>query len=136
MVTQSAACHATSSHRNRQEGKEEEPQELHTYYALCPGCLPNPWEEPEKRESFTYKEMHWAGDLTAEVTQLAYDRYGSQATPPGAASTFSHFSSSTDANIRPQMDMSLSTVQKFVMDREAWRAAVHGVTKSWTRLSS
>ena len=33
------------------------------------------------------------------------------------------------------MDMSLSEVQELVMDREAWRAAIHGVTKSRTGLS-
>ena len=37
--------------------------------------------------------------------------------------------------ITDSMDMGLGRLQQLVMDREVWRAAVHGVTKSWTRLS-
>ena len=33
------------------------------------------------------------------------------------------------------MDLSLSELQELVMDREAWHAAIHGITKSWTELS-
>ena len=36
--------------------------------------------------------------------------------------------------ITDSMGMSLSKLQVLVMDREAWRAAIHGVTKSWTQL--
>ena len=38
--------------------------------------------------------------------------------------------------ITDTMNMGLGGLQELVMDREAWHAAVHGVTKSWTRLSN
>ena len=38
-------------------------------------------------------------------------------------------------DITDLVDVSLSELREMVMDREAWRAAIHGVAKSWTRLS-
>ena len=37
--------------------------------------------------------------------------------------------------ITDSMELSLGELQELVMDREAWHAAIHGVTKSWIRLS-
>ena len=38
--------------------------------------------------------------------------------------------------LNDSMDVSLSELQELVMDREAWSASIHGVTKNWTRLSN
>ena len=38
-------------------------------------------------------------------------------------------------DISDPMDVSLSELRELVMDREAWRAAIHGVAKSWTGLN-
>ena len=38
--------------------------------------------------------------------------------------------------ITDSMDMGLGELRELVMDREAWYAAIHGVTKSWTQLSN
>ena len=38
--------------------------------------------------------------------------------------------------ITDAMDMNLGKLQELVMDREGWHAAVHGVTKNWTRLGN
>ena len=41
----------------------------------------------------------------------------------------------TEDEMADSMDLSLSELRELVMDREAWRASIHGVTKSQTRLS-
>ena len=38
--------------------------------------------------------------------------------------------------ITDSMDVSLSELRELVMDRDAWRAVIHGVTKSWTQLNN
>ena len=65
-------------------------------------------------------------------------------TPTGAAARWEGLGAGGEADdkrmrrldgISDSMDVSLSELRESVMDREAWRGAIHGVVKSWTRLS-